>query len=93
MMAVPADFDIEDGEASYDDNMTTEHMDVSCDGRAMSENENATGASRSNTVLSASIQNQPISKNIKKDEDEDGVPAPITIAKQSKNLSKKLFTD
>ena len=39
MMAVSLDLDMEDGEGSYDDNMTADQMDVSGDATGMDENE------------------------------------------------------
>ena len=91
MMAVPLDLDMDDGDASYDDNMTAAQMDVSGDAAGMSENENIKSSIRITNVQSGSAVNKNLYKQKVDEEDEDGVPAPITIAKQSKDVSKKVF--
>jgi hypothetical protein len=90
MMAVPLDLDMEDGDASYDDNMTDAQMDVSGGATGMSENENSKSSIRITNLQSGSTLNKNLYKQ-KVEEDEDGVPAPITIAKQSKDVAKKVF--
>ena len=92
-MAVPLDLDMEDGEGSYDDNMTADQMEVSGDATGMDENEDIKNSIRIANIQPGSTVNRNNYRQKVDDENEDGVPAPITIAKQSKDVSKRIFSN
>jgi prolyl oligopeptidase PreP (S9A serine peptidase family) len=89
MMAVPAELDMDDEDASYDEQMIAPDMEI---------NDNLTDSLKKDSVKRSLVKSskpesgQDASNDCGEkdceDEDEDGVPAPITIAKRKKDMTK-----
>ena len=92
MMAVPADFNMEDGDSNYDESMIAAEMEVNENITENIHNEQVKNTIKITKVPPGLISSRNDAKEQTFDEDDEaGVPAPITIAKQSKDLSKKVI--
>ena len=88
MMAVPAEYDMDDEDASYDEQMITPDVEIN-DNLPESSKKDLRSLVKSSKTESENDSTIYGGERECEEEDEAGVPAPvITIAKRSKNLSK-----
>ena len=88
MMAVPAELDMDDEDASYDEQFLAPDMEINDNFADSSKKDVKRNLVKSSKPESRQDLNNDCGKRDCEDEDEDGLPAPITIAKRSKDMTK-----